>query len=119
MGQSTLSKFAEDTNQGGAADIPEHHAAVPRDPSRLENWAGRNLMKFNKVKRQVLHLWGNNPRHWYVLGADQLFQEEPGGPGRHQAEQEPGNVPLPFLACIRGALPAGRGRGSFPAAQRW
>jgi len=39
---------------------------------RLENWAQRNLKKFNKGKCRVLHLGRNNPIHQYSLGADQL-----------------------------------------------
>ncbi|KAK4815937.1 hypothetical protein QYF61_010194 [Mycteria americana] len=43
-------KFADDTKLGGVADRPEDHAAIQRDLNRLEKWADRNLMKFNKGK---------------------------------------------------------------------
>ena len=70
--ECALSKFADDTKLGGAADQTEGCATIQRDLNRLDKWADRNLIKFNQEKCKVLHLGKNKPRHQYVLRATQL-----------------------------------------------
>ena len=52
--------------------IHQSHAAIQKDLNRLEKWAGRKLMKFNKEECQVLIPRRKNPMHQYMLGATQL-----------------------------------------------
>ena len=45
-----ISKFAGDTKLGGVANTPEDCATIQRDLDRLERWAEKESMKFNKGK---------------------------------------------------------------------
>jgi len=68
----SLKMFSGDTKLGGVVDTPAGCAAIQRELERLESWAERNLMRFNKGKCRVLPLGRNNPMHQYRLGADLL-----------------------------------------------
>ncbi|KAK4810648.1 hypothetical protein QYF61_007385 [Mycteria americana] len=67
-----ISKFADDTKLGGAADPLEEQEALQRDLDRLEHWAMINGMKFNKNKCPILYLGWSNARHKYKLGEEWL-----------------------------------------------
>ncbi|PKU33816.1 leiomodin-3 [Limosa lapponica baueri] len=77
----TLMEFSGDTSEG--------RATLQEDLERLEEWADKNLMKFNKDKCKILHLGKHNPGAQHRLGPTQLGSSSVeggcGGPGGQQA----------------------------------
>lgn len=45
-----LSKFANDTNLNGVADVVEGRIRIDNDLYKLENWSNISQLKFNKAK---------------------------------------------------------------------
>ncbi|GAB0185824.1 hypothetical protein GRJ2_001047700 [Grus japonensis] len=69
----TLMKFADDTKLSGEVDTSEGRATLQEDLDRqTEEWANKNLMKFNKDKCKVLHLGKHNPGVKHRLGSTWL-----------------------------------------------
>ncbi|PKU27057.1 rna-directed dna polymerase from mobile element jockey-like [Limosa lapponica baueri] len=68
----TLSKSADIAKLGGVADTPNGCANLQRDLNRLEKWAYKNVMKFNKGNCKVLPLRRNDAVHQFRMWTDQM-----------------------------------------------
>lgn len=83
MGPSAPPQFPEDTKLGGAVNMPGGCGAIPTDPTRLEKWANKKLIKFNNKGEQSLTLEKKQP---FIAGyagdqqpgKKQLCRTEPG-----------------------------------------
>lgn len=63
-----LRNFLDDTKLSDVADMLDGRDAIQRDLNRFEQWACKNLMKFNKIKCRVLNLAQGKPQNQYILG---------------------------------------------------
>lgn len=70
--ECTLIRFADDTELGGVANMPKYLAPIQLGLDRLEKWADRKLMEFNKEKSKVLHLGKKNFTYQGMLRTTQL-----------------------------------------------
>ncbi|KAK4827691.1 hypothetical protein QYF61_020825 [Mycteria americana] len=68
----SLVNFADDIKLSGEVDTSEGRATLEEDPDRLEEWANKNLMKFNKDKYKIWHLGKHNPGVQHRLGPTKL-----------------------------------------------
>lgn len=58
----TISRFAVETEPGGAVGSPEGQDVLQRDLDMLDHWAAVNRMKFNKPKYWITHLGSKNDK---------------------------------------------------------
>lgn len=96
---------------------PDGSAAIKRNLGRLEKWAGRNLVKFNKGSCKVLSLGRNNPMCKDKPGDSRLESSfagkelgGPGGPLPHK--KRPAASPM----ALGKIWPAGQGKWFFLSA---
>ncbi|KAJ7417273.1 rna-directed dna polymerase from mobile element jockey-like [Willisornis vidua] len=97
-GTETFSESSMMMKLSQVPGTPEVCAALQKDLNRLEKWAGKNCLKFNKGKCRTLHLGRNNPLHQHRLRADLLesssVEKDLRGPAGQQAVHEPAVRPF-------------------------
>lgn len=68
----TLRQLGDHAKLREVADTPHECAAIQSIYDRLESWAERNRVEFNKGKSEVLPLAMNNPSHCFSQAATWL-----------------------------------------------
>lgn len=66
----SLSKFGDHSKLRGATETAEGRDNIQRDLGGFEKGAPMNLIRFNKVKHNALHLGQGNLRYLYGVGED-------------------------------------------------
>lgn len=73
--QCTLSRFANNIKLGRVISILEGRAAIQKDIDKLEKWAMRKLLQFNKAKHKSCP-WDELTQHRRTAGLVMAHQEK-------------------------------------------
>lgn len=115
-----ISKLTDDRLWGGVTDTLDRCAGLQRDLDRLENWATRDLVKFNKGK---IFTW-SSPWEAGLTSHNKAVQRRIWGSwwisSKSRARSMPAQQRSPTAAQARwGGMSASQGRWSLPPAQHW